>query len=115
MARSLTTDIEIDAFIDKVINEAAHHAPAVELIIFPLSQAVRSKLNLAQDRVDIYERLGQMARTCWVVISGKRYVFSYNYDDQKIDLRDRSIQGAVIFQFDNQTSQATLQQVVGNL
>ena len=58
MARRLTTNRQIDAFIRKVIGDANHHAPSVSQVIMPLSQAVRAILNLAQDRVEVIERLG---------------------------------------------------------
>ncbi len=115
MARRLTTNRQIDGFISKVIGEANHHAPGVAQIILPLSQAVRDRLNLAQDRIEIYERMGQMARTCWITLSGKRYAFSYNYDDQKIELRDKSIQGAIIHQFDSQSTAAAIRRVVNSM
>lgn len=115
MARRLTTNSQIDSFIQKILDEAQHHAPGVTQVVMPLSQALRARLNLAQDRVEVYERLGQMARTCWVTISGRRYAFSYNYNDEKIDLRDRSVQGPVRHQFDNQTSLSTIQNVIANL
>ena len=73
MARHLRTNIEIDNFITKVIAEANHHAPNVGAIIMPLSSAVRARLNLAVDKVEVYERNGNLARTCWVTIGGNRY------------------------------------------
>lgn len=115
MARQLKTNLEIDAFINRVIVEANHHSPRVVQIIMPLSREVRNRLILPQDRVEVYERLGQLARTCWVTIGGKRFAFSYNYYDKKIDLRDRTIQGQLIFQFDNQTTAADIGRVVANL
>lgn len=115
MARRLRTNNQIDAFISRIINEANHHSPEVAQIILPLSQAVRAKLILAQDRVEIYERLGRLARTCWVTLGGNRYAFSYNYNSQKIDLRARSIQGPLIAQFDNRTTALRIQRVVTSL
>lgn len=56
MARHLRTNIEIDNFITKVIAEATHHALNVAAIIMPLSSAVRARLNLAVDKVEVYER-----------------------------------------------------------
>ena len=115
MARRLTTNNQIDAFINKVIGDADHHAPEVAQIILPLSQAVRARLNLAQDRVEVYERLGQMGRACWVTLGGTRYAFSYKYGDEMIYLRAGSLKGSLIFQFDNQTTVPTIRRVVAGL
>lgn len=115
MARKLTTDAEIDDFIAKVIGEARHHGGKVANVIQPLSDEIRKRLNLAKDKVEVYERKGKLARTCWVTLQGKRYVFSYNYATEKIELRDQSTQGAVRFQFDNATSLADIQREVGKL
>ncbi|AKI03193.1 hypothetical protein IMCC20628_04523 [Hoeflea sp. IMCC20628] len=79
MARRLTTDSQIDQFISRVIGEANHHAPQVVTVIKPLSDAVRRRLNLLIDRVEVYERNGKLARTCWVTVEGNRYVFRYDY------------------------------------
>ena len=103
MARRLTTDREVDAFIHKVINDANHHAAEVTEIIMPLSQAVRKRLNLSQDKVEVFERNGNIGRTCWVVIKGNRWVFSYSYGSETIELRQGSTKGAVVFRFNNST------------
>ena len=104
MARQLRTDQEIDAFIAAVIPEARHHAPLVANIIQPLAAAVRARLNLSRDRVEVFERNGHLARTCWVTLAGRRYVFSYNYARAVIDLREGTTRGATIFQFRNATT-----------
>ena len=104
MARHLRTNTEIDNFITKVIQDANHHAPNVAAVVTPLSNAVRARINLAIDKIAVYERNGNIARTCWVTIGGNRYVCTYNHDTQKIDLKRRTLQGALIFQFDNNTS-----------
>ncbi|WP_458792299.1 hypothetical protein [Yoonia sp. MH D7] len=115
MARKLTTDQEIDAFIAKVLGEARHHGGNVRHVIQPLSDEVRKRLNLNLDKVEVYERNGNLARTCWVTLQGTRYAFSYNYQTQKIELRDRSTQGAVRFEFDNATTSADIHTEVGKL
>jgi hypothetical protein len=115
VARKLTSDQQIDHFISNVIHEANHHAPSVNAIIKPLSDAVRARLVLGSDTVSVYERNNQLARTCWVVLNGKRYAFSYNYDDLVIDLRERSIQGQVLHKFSNRTSFATINRIVSQL
>jgi len=117
MARQLTTDRQIDAFIAKVCQEAAHHAPLVDQVIKPLSDAVRARLALGSSGhdVSVYERNGQTARTCWVKVGGQRWCFSYDYTQGKIDLREHSTQGRVVFQFDNATSAAAIAREVGRL
>jgi hypothetical protein len=115
MARQLKTNTEIDAFITRVIGEANHHGANVNSIIKPLSDEVRNRLNLGIDRVEVYERNGKLARTCWVTLEGKRHVFSYNYHTQKIELRSKTLQGAVLFEFDNNTTQADIVREVAKL
>lgn len=115
MARRLNTDDEIEDFIARVIGEADHHGVNVNSVIKPLSDAVRQRLNLSLDQVEVYERNGILARTCWVTIQRYRYAFSYNYDTQKIELRERSLQGTKLYDFDNSTSLADIQREVGKL
>lgn len=115
MARKLHNDVEIDDFIAKVIGEALHHAPEVSQIIQPLSDAVRARLRLTRDDVSVYERNGNLARTCWVTRAGRRYVFTYNYTTKQIDLRSGTLRGTLVASFDNATSQPLLGQIVSGL
>lgn len=108
MARRLRTNIEIDNFITKVITEANHHAPNVAGVIMPLSMAVRERLNLAVDKVEVYERNGNLARTCWITVGGNRYTFTYNYNSGQIDLKVGSLQGILRSSFDNHTLHAAI-------
>src|SRR5689334_15320712 len=112
MAKRLTTDSQIDRFIAAVIVAAQHHAPYVERIIRPLSDAVRNRLDLRIDKIEVYQRLGQIARTCWVTIGGTRYAFSYNHSTRKIEMRERSLQGRVVASFDNRTTARQIAQDV---
>ena len=115
MARKLKTDRQIDAFIEKVIDEAKHHALNVHKVILPLSEEVRERLDLKSDKVEVFERNGNLARTCWVVINGARYVFSYNYEAEQIELRDRTTQGRVLFSFENGTGRQIIREAVARL
>lgn len=115
MARRLHTDAEIDTFIAKVIGEANHHGAKVNAVIVPLSDEVRKRLNLTLDKVEVYERNGQLARTCWVTLQGKRYVFSYNYHAQVIELRAQTTQGKRLAVFDNSTLHADIVSEVAKL
>ncbi len=115
MARNLKTIEEISRFIEKVQGEAKHHAPKVLDVIQPLSDAVVKKLQLGVDKFEVFERNGKLARTCWVVLGGKRYVFKYNYGNKTIDLLNQSLQGTIRFSFDNNTDYADIIQQVKSL
>ena len=115
MARKLVTVQEIRDFVVKVQKEANHHASEVEHVILELEHAVLSRINLPIDTFSVYERNGNLARNCWVVLGGNRYAFSYNYDAKKIELRDRSNQGPVIHSFDNTTPSVMVQSVIARL
>lgn len=115
MARRLETNDEIDEFIGKVIGEAEDHAPQVEAVIQPLSDAVRKRIDLNRDKVEVFERDGNLARTCWVTIEGKRYVFSYEYDGGRIVAKHRSTHGQPFANFDNSTSPDVIASFAGGL
>ncbi|WP_199556337.1 hypothetical protein [Sandaracinobacteroides hominis] len=115
MARRLTTNSQIDAFIQKVTADALHHAQGVAGIIGPFEQAVRACLNLAIDTVKVMERNGVLGRTCWIVIGGNRWAFSYSHQSRAIELRLGSTQGPVRFRFDNSTTPASLAEQVACL
>lgn len=115
MTRQLHTDPQIDTFVAKVISEAQHHGAAVTNVIQPLADTVRKRLILGQDSVEVYERNGNLARTCWVTLAGNRYVFSYNYLTKQIDLRDRTLRGSLLHSFDNTTAHSSLIAVVASL
>jgi hypothetical protein len=115
MARHLKTRKAIDDYVAYVDTQATHHAPEVRDIVVPLADAVLARLNLVADRVEVFERDGKIARTCWVTLAGNRYVFSYDYAKSQIVLRDRSIQGAELFRFDNNVSLHLLKKTIAEL
>ena len=86
---------------------ANHHAGNVERVIQPLANAVRARLG-PNDTIDVYERNGVIARTCWVRIAGNRYCFSFDYTNRVINLLESGLQGRLIFAFDNATTTAQI-------
>ncbi|WP_080425345.1 hypothetical protein [Burkholderia ubonensis] len=114
MARNLRTNAYIDKYIDQVIEAANHHAPRVKNVIQPLSDEVRRNLRLGTDKIEVYERNGKIARTCWVTINGKRKVFTYNYDTGEIDLKAGSLQGQTIHSFDNDSTLGAIGRIIAS-
>jgi hypothetical protein len=45
----------------------------------------------------------------WVNISGKTYVFAYNHEAEKIEIRDRTQTGAVLHSFDDTNTAADIE------
>jgi uncharacterized protein RhaS with RHS repeats len=115
LARQLTTNRQIDAYLRLVNHAAAHHAPTVASVIPDLAHEVRARVTLGVDDVSVYERLGNIGRTCWVTIAGRRWAFSYDYTTGKIELRRDSLQGTVVFQFDNSTSLTAIKRQAARL
>lgn len=98
MARQLITAQQISQYVAKIIDEAQHHAVGVVNSIRPLEQVVTTALNSdPSNGLLVYERNGQLARTCWLTTPKGRFCFSYNYSSGDIELRDKSTQGSVLF------------------
>lgn len=115
MATRLTSNSQINSYVATVLQAARHHAPHVAVVIPKLAKEVKAILNWNTDKVEIYTRKGNMARTCWVTIRGRRYVFSYNYRTGRIDLRRKSLRGTVVRSFDNRTSPLVVASTVRGL
>ena len=97
------------------VHAATDHAPHVANVISSLEVEVRKRLVLGVDKIEVYERNGVLARTCWVALGGNRYVFTYNYTTHKIDLKAKSIQGTLIYSFTNATTVGAVQTQIRKL
>lgn len=84
-------------------------------VVNPLSIEVRARVVLGIDKIEVYERNGNLGRSCWVTINGNRYYFVYNYDTYQIDLKKHGKQGVTIHSFDNNTPHRTIKSVVGKM
>jgi hypothetical protein len=88
-----TKTAQID-HIDRVLNDADHHAKSVRDILEPL----RSVIYAARDKgTDIEAR----KHTTWFWISGKQYVASWNRSVAKVGIRENSQFGKTLTSFDN--------------
>ncbi|KXJ53744.1 MAG: hypothetical protein AXW12_13675 [Thalassospira sp. Nap_22] len=80
-----------------------------------LADKVLSRFDLQRDKFSVYERNGNLARTCWVTLSGKRYAFSYNYSSKMIELKKKTLQGELIESFNNDSSDDLIDAVVARM
>jgi len=89
----------LQKYIDGVVARADHHAQEVKEILFPLIGVIIWKKS---GTIEVLEKNGKIGNVLWVNIGDKRYAFSYNHEDSKIEMR-KNIKGEVLHSFDNNT------------
>lgn len=99
MARHLSDKRQTDAFIATVLKAAEHHAQGMVGPVKTLYAAVIARIDFAADRVEVFERDGQTARTTWLTLKRRRMVFTYNYKEKCIFLREQSLRGQIRAKF----------------
>jgi len=100
MAKKLTSKAETDKEFNRIESEARHHAKHLNPMLRNIYNYVIACTDFKRDKVELYERNGNLARTTWVTYRGKRYVFTYNYKARCVDLREGSLKGQTKRQFD---------------
>jgi hypothetical protein len=87
------TDMEImQAYLEGVMDRAAHHAGNVEMT-----------------------KSGDAKNVLWVSINKQRYAFSYNHEAKEIEMRLKSTHGAVLHTFSNKTSLTSIKSIFAAL
>lgn len=102
MAKQVRDIDTLKTYIAGVVERAGHHAPGVEDIVLALAGAVVWRKDPTTP-LKVNTRDGQMTNVLWVEIGGKRYAFSYNHDQQTVEVRAQTLQGAVMRSFSNST------------
>ena len=97
MPKNIQFISDLRDYFNGVMERAEHHAVNVNEIAFVLLAAVVWKA----DDFKVLERLGETKNVAWMEIKGKRYYFTYNHNDGKIDLHADNHQGQLLRQFDN--------------
>jgi len=95
---------EVQDYMQGVRTRAAHHAPNVRLIVPAL-------VGFAIERADKIEHRrceGVLGNVSWIWVQGRKYAFRYDHEHDCIQLRRGSLQGPVLFEFDNDTPLADL-------
>ncbi|MEW9702714.1 hypothetical protein [Paenibacillus sp. SI8] len=94
-------------YLRGVLAQAGHHAQNVEACVMALFGGVIAYKDKGTN-IEVKEHDGEMKNVLWFQIKGKRYAFTYNHDDQCIEMRENSTQGPVKVSFDDAW---TLQQI----
>lgn len=88
-------------YAEGVMARIGHHAGNVGGIALALLGAIIWRGEPGS--IEIMQRAGNLTNVLWVRINGTRYAFWYNHEDQAIEMRMRSTQGAVLHCFSNAT------------
>ena len=107
-------DIEtLHAYASGVMNRADHHAGRVKAIALALLGGIIWKA--APGSIEIKQHDGNLANVLWFNVQEKRYAFSYNHESQKIEMRDRTVQGATLHEFSNATPVDEIEKIFRSL
>ena len=93
----------LKSYFNGVLGRADHHAKNVEQIALTLMGAVIWK---STGDIEVREVKDSTGNILWFECSEKRYAFCYNHSTGKIDLRERTLKGNTIHEFDNSSSAA---------
>lgn len=100
-------------YICGVLGRAEHHAGNVDEVIFTLVGLVIWRAE--EDSIKVRTQEGGMKNVIWVNIGDNKYAFSYNHDSLQVEMRERTTGGAVIKEFDNNSSLAEMKTFFKNL
>ena len=108
MALRLNTVDRLQQYLLGVSERASHHAPNVEHVILTLAGAI---VLYKDQRTNLEARTyqGSLTNVIYAIINGTRYVFTYEHQQQLVEIRHGSIRGTPVGSFTNTT---TLQQII---
>lgn len=101
MAISINSIQNFQLYLNGVIDRANHHAGPVEGVSLALLGAVMWKANGV---IEVKEFAGRPANILWFEVNSNRYALTYNHQTQRMELRERKLNGNVLDQFDNSTT-----------
>lgn len=90
---------ELHTYAAGVMGRAYHHVDRVKGIALALLRGIIWRGE--PDSIRIRRFAGSPANMLWVNIAGKTYVFAYNHETEKIEIRERTQIGAVLHAFDD--------------
>jgi hypothetical protein len=92
-----------------------HHAENVGGAALALAGAIVWRSKDDAEEIEVMERQGDLKNVLWVKIGGQRYAFSFNPDQQTIEMRQGSTQGPVLQIFSNDTPTSDIETIFRGL
>lgn len=104
----------LHTYAEGVMNRAAHHASNVQAIALALLGGVIWRARPGSVEIKQYD--GAPANVLWwESLDGNRYACAYNHQTQEIEIRDRSVRGALLHRFSNATPITDVEQIFAAL
>lgn len=104
-------------YFNGVQTRADHHAKSVEQVALTLMGAVLWKatdvieVRESRSKTDVNDRA---ANILWFRSNGKRYAMMYNHKTGKIEMRNRTMRGETLYEFDNSTPTERVFEIFSN-
>ena len=86
-----------------VADRAQHHAPKVDLVIYPLLGFILLNMDDETD-IEVRGTGDAIGNILWVPIRGTRYAFCYNHEKWVIEIRKGSFRGDTLCEMNNNTT-----------
>ncbi|RFM34468.1 MULTISPECIES: hypothetical protein [Chitinophaga] len=87
-------------YLSGVLDRANHHAQNVNEIALAIAGGIIWRTT---DNIRVMSREGEMKNILWLQVGDRTLCFAYNHDTRNIEVREGSIQGAVVINFNNVT------------
>jgi hypothetical protein len=93
---------QLREYVRGVMERAEHHAGNVDEIALAIAGAVIWRMD--DEPLEAFAREGQTKNVLWARIGGRRFAFSYNHEEQTIEVREGTTHGRVLRSFSNDDS-----------
>lgn len=112
MALTIQSLNTLKDYIDGVMARADHHANGVNEIVLALIGGVVWR---STDEVVVKQYNGASANILWMKVNDKTYCFTYNHSIDSVEVKDRTMNGKVIYTFNNLTPISEIKQFFASL
>ncbi len=91
----------LDTYFKGVMNRAEHHSQEIKAVCLALLGAVIWK---STGELEARQYSGSSANIIWFWLGDRRFVFCYEHNGKKIQLRERTYEGEVIKEFNDKST-----------
>ena len=105
MATTIQNIDVLKNYLSGVLDRANHHAQGVNEIALAVAGGIIWRTT---SDIRVLSRDGEMKNVLWMEVGNRRLCFAYNHQTGYIEVREGSVQGAVMEQFNNATPVTTV-------